>query len=46
MIRQSITDPSAVVTAGFADGVMLDTFGSTIPSGDLDALIQYLQTLE
>ena len=46
MIRESITDPSAVITAGFDDGVMFDTFGSTIPSGDLDALIQYLQTLE
>ena len=46
MIRESITNPSAVVTAGFDDGVMPGNFGSVISDNDLNALIQYLQTLE
>ncbi len=45
-IRQSITDPGAVVVDGFNDGIMPGNFGSVISDQDLNALIQYLQTLE
>ncbi|MCH8222443.1 MAG: cytochrome c oxidase subunit II [Chloroflexi bacterium] len=46
MIRESITDPGAVVTDGFPDGVMPGNFGSVISDNDLNALIQYLETLK
>ena len=45
-IRQSITDPGAIVTTGFDDGIMPGNFGSVISVQELNALIQYLQTLE
>ena len=46
MIRESIIDPSAVITEGFEDGIMPENFGSVISESDLSTLIQYLQTIE
>jgi len=43
MIRQSIINPNAVITAGYAKGIMPPTYGASISPKDLDALIAYLQ---
>ena len=40
-IRQSIVDPNAYVAPGYPKGVMPETF-SSLPVGQLDALVQYL----
>ena len=41
-IRQSIVDPNAVVVQGYQSGVMPTTFGETLSSEELDALVAYL----
>jgi cytochrome c oxidase subunit 2 len=41
-IRQSIVDPSAVITKGFSDGIMPPNFGDTLQPAELDALVKYL----
>jgi cytochrome c2 len=41
-IRQSILDPDAVVAEGFPPGLMLKTFGETVPPDELDQLVSYL----
>ena len=41
-IMQSITDPNAKITPGYAAGIMPQVFGQTIAKPDLDALVQFL----
>jgi cytochrome c oxidase subunit 2 len=41
-IKQSIVDPSAEITKGFADGIMPPNFGDTLQPQELDALVEYL----
>jgi cytochrome c oxidase subunit 2 len=41
-VRQSITDPDAVVTEGYAAGVMPKTFGDSLSDEEIDALVAYL----
>ncbi len=41
-VRQSIVDPNAVVTKGFQPGVMPQTFGDSLSSDELDALVAYV----
>ena len=41
-IEQSITAPNAYIAPGYQPGVMPQTFGTTIPKNQLDALVHYL----
>ena len=41
-VRQSIVDPNAVVVAGFQPGVMPQTFGDSLSTDELDALVAYV----
>jgi cytochrome c oxidase subunit 2 len=41
-IRESTTDPNAVLASGYQPGVMPETFESTLSDEQLDALVQYL----
>ena len=41
-IKESIVDPNKYVEPGYQPGVMPPNFAQTIPSGKLDALVQYL----
>ncbi len=41
-VEQSIVDPSAVVVAGFTDGLMPKDFATRIPAGELKILVDYL----
>ncbi|HEX2414714.1 MAG TPA: cytochrome c oxidase subunit II [Thermoleophilaceae bacterium] len=41
-IKQSITDPGAVVTEGFGDGIMPQDYGQQLSDAELDALVKYL----
>lgn len=44
VIRESIVDPNAEITSGFAANVMPGTYGDSIPAADLDKLVNYLTT--
>jgi mono/diheme cytochrome c family protein len=41
-IKDSIVDPSAKITPGYADGIMPQTFETSIKPDDLSALVDYL----
>jgi cytochrome c oxidase subunit II len=41
-VRESIVDPSAVVTEGYSDGVMPKTFGDSLSDAEVEALVTYL----
>jgi mono/diheme cytochrome c family protein len=41
-IRQSIVDPNAVVVQGYQAGVMPTTFGETLSTEELNALVAFL----
>jgi cytochrome c oxidase subunit 2 len=41
-IKQSILQPSAVITPGYQDGIMPSNFGDTLSAEQVDALVQYL----
>jgi cytochrome c oxidase subunit 2 len=41
-IKESIVDPDAYIQPGYQAGVMPGTFGKTIPSASINALVQYL----
>jgi len=41
-IKQSILQPSAVITKGYQDGIMPSNFGDTLSTQQVDALVQYL----
>ena len=41
-VRESITDPSKVVVTGYANGIMPATFGTSLTSAQIDALVSYL----
>lgn len=43
-IKTSIIDPSAKIAPGYQDGIMPQTFGTSINQKDLAALVQYLFT--
>lgn len=49
-IRESIVDPSAVIASDCPGGpcadIMPKTFGNAIPPEDLDAIVEYLASLE
>jgi cytochrome c oxidase subunit 2 len=44
-IRESIVEPDAKIAAGFQKGIMPGSFGTEIPKADLDALVNYLDTV-
>ena len=41
-VKQSIVDPSAYVAPGYSDGIMPKTFGNTLSSQQVAALVRYL----
>jgi cytochrome c2 len=41
-IKQSIVDPNAKISPGYAAGIMPSNFGQTIPASDLGALVKFL----
>jgi cytochrome c oxidase subunit 2 len=41
-IKQSIVQPSAVITKGYQDGIMPSNFGDTLSAAQVDALVKYL----
>ena len=41
-IHDSIVTPNSYIQPGFSKGIMPQNFGSTIPAGQLNALVQYL----
>jgi cytochrome c oxidase subunit II len=41
-VRESITDPNAVVVEGFNEGIMPANFEEELTPGELDALVEYL----
>jgi mono/diheme cytochrome c family protein len=41
-VKQSIVDPNAFVSPGFPKGVMPATFGSTLGTAKIDALVSYI----
>jgi cytochrome c oxidase subunit 2 len=41
-VRESITDPGKVVVSGYSNGVMPATFGTSLTSAQIDALVTYL----
>ena len=41
-VKESITDPSKVVVSGFPAGVMPSTFGSSLTTAQIGALVKYL----
>jgi cytochrome c oxidase subunit II len=41
-VRTSIVDPGAYVAPGYANGVMPATFGQSLDSSEIDALVTYL----
>jgi cytochrome c oxidase subunit 2 len=41
-VKDSITDPGKVVVTGFSNGVMPSTFGTSLTSAQIDALVTYL----
>ncbi len=43
-IRESILNPSAVLTEGYEDGLMPQDFATSISPADLDAIVNYLVT--
>ncbi len=43
-IRESILNPSAVVTEGYEDGLMPQDFATSISPADLDAIVDFLAT--
>jgi len=45
-IRKSILSPAAFVVDGFAEGQMLDVWEDSLSPGQVDALVDYLLTLE
>jgi cytochrome c oxidase subunit 2 len=45
-IKQSITDPNAVVVAGYQPGVMPTTFAQTLSPEELDGLVAFLSGKE
>ena len=45
-IRQSIVEPSAYVVEGFADGLMPQTFGTTLTEEQINDLVAFLLTLQ
>ena len=45
-IRKSILNPAAFVVDGFAEGQMLDVWEESLSPGQVDALVDYLLTLE
>lgn len=42
MIRASIIDPNAIISQGYPPDVMPQNYSESIPSGDLDQLVDYL----
>lgn len=44
MITQSIVDPEAELSPGFAAGIMPQNYGEVIAPADLEALVDYLST--
>jgi len=41
-VKQSIVDPNAYISPGFPKGVMPSTFGQTLSSAKIDALVSYI----
>jgi cytochrome c oxidase subunit 2 len=43
-LRESIVDPGAKIVKGYPN--VMPTFKTTLPPGDVDALVEYLKTLK
>jgi cytochrome c oxidase subunit II len=41
-VRESIVDPNAYLAPGYAAGVMPDSFGESLSSAEIDALVSYI----
>lgn len=41
-VRESIVDPGKVVVSGYSNGIMPATFGTSLTSAQIDALVSYL----
>ena len=41
-IRQSIVDPSAIITEGYPDGLMPQDFADQMTPEELDAVVEFL----
>jgi cytochrome c oxidase subunit 2 len=41
-VRESITDPGKVVVSGYSNGIMPATFGTSLTSAQINALVTYL----
>jgi cytochrome c551/c552 len=45
-IKSSIVDPGAFVAAGYSDGVMPATFGSSLSASDIDDLVAFISSAQ
>ena len=45
-LRESIVDPNAKIVEGFAPNIMPATYGDSLSSSDIDAIIAYIKTLQ
>lgn len=44
-IKESIVNPSAFLSPGFADNLMTKTFGQTLTVDEINDMVTYLSTL-
>jgi cytochrome c551/c552 len=45
-IKSSIVDPGAFVAAGYTDGIMPTTFGSTLSASDINDLVAFISSAQ
>ncbi|MCP5096618.1 MAG: cytochrome c [Chloroflexi bacterium] len=45
-IRESIVDPNAQITEGYAEGVMYQNYGTDLPAPQIDDIVAYMLTLK
>ncbi|KAA3663640.1 MAG: hypothetical protein DWQ04_09815 [Chloroflexi bacterium] len=45
-IRQSIVEPNAHITEGYAEGVMYANYGTDIPAPNIDDIVAFMLTLQ
>lgn len=45
-IRQSIVEPNAHITEGYAEGVMYQNYGEELPAPNIDDIVAFMLTLD
>ena len=45
-IRQSIVEPNAHITEGYAEGIMYQNYGTDIPAPQIDDIVAFMLTLK